>query len=432
MAAAPKEDAEPRHQQQQQRAPNPPQLRNGAVPRRHLLWTGAAAVVSAAATPLARPPPAPAATGASRKGGLSASSGVVIKDPESLLRWALPVNNKGVRRLQSELESISGALKSKKWAQIAASVRDAQSIVNKPERLLADVAAERQDMARSLLLDIQTKLGPLSELVAAKEADKTAALQREIVREVGDLEELMISRFPFEVPREYDALPQLRGRATIEMVLRKGGGENGTQFDIETTLYDRARLTIVMDGYTAPVTAGAVVDLVQRGFYDGLKIVRSDGFVIQSGDPSNGGGGGTAAESTDGFVDPDTKQKRIIPLEVFARGDKEPLYGLTLEDDGRGGVQTVLPFTSFGTMAMAREEFTADSASSQFFWFLFEPDLTPAGRNLLDGRYCVFGYVTDGEFFLRDVKVGDVIESARVVRGAENLRQPKTQGAAPS
>jgi hypothetical protein len=37
---------------------------------------------------------------------------------------------------------------------------------------------------------------------------------------------------------------------------------------------------------------------------------------------------------------------------------------------------------------MARSEFEADSASSQFFWLLFESDLTPAGKNLLDGR-CV-------------------------------------------
>ena len=36
---------------------------------------------------------------------------------------------------------------------------------------------------------------------------------------------------------------------------------------------------------------------------------------------------------------------------------------------------------------MARSEFEPDSASSQFFWLLFESDLTPAGKNMLDGRY---------------------------------------------
>ena len=37
-------------------------------------------------------------------------------------------------------------------------------------------------------------------------------------------------------------------------------------------------------------------------------------------------------------------------------------------------------------MGMAREEYDADSASSQWFWLLFDSDLTPAGKNLLDGR----------------------------------------------
>jgi len=42
---------------------------------------------------------------------------------------------------------------------------------------------------------------------------------------------------------------------------------------------------------------------------------------------------------------------------------------------------------------MARPESDPNGGSSQFS-FLFEPELSPAGRNLLDGRYSVFGYLT--------------------------------------
>ena len=45
---------------------------------------------------------------------------------------------------------------------------------------------------------------------------------------------------------------------------------------------------------------------------------------------------------------------------------------------------------------MAREEYEPNTASTQFFWLLFESDLTPAGKNLLDGRYSCFGYTTKG------------------------------------
>ena len=44
----------------------------------------------------------------------------------------------------------------------------------------------------------------------------------------------------------------------------------------------RGTLTVVLDGYNAPVSAGNFVDLVLRKFYDGMEVQRSDGFVVQS------------------------------------------------------------------------------------------------------------------------------------------------------
>jgi cyclophilin family peptidyl-prolyl cis-trans isomerase len=62
-----------------------------------------------------------------------------------------------------------------------------------------------------------------------------------------------------------------------------------------------ATLTLVVDGYNAPVSAGQFVDLVQRKFYDGMTIQRADGFVVQTGDPDG---------PEDGWVDPATGKVR--------------------------------------------------------------------------------------------------------------------------
>jgi cyclophilin family peptidyl-prolyl cis-trans isomerase len=35
-----------------------------------------------------------------------------------------------------------------------------------------------------------------------------------------------------------------------------------------------------------------------------------------------------------------------------------------------------------------------------------ESELTPTGANLLDGRYAVFGYVTEGSSLLKEMQVG--------------------------
>ena len=120
-------------------------------------------------------------------------------------------------------------------------------------------------------------------------------------------------------------------------------------------------------------------------------------------------------------MDPSTRKLRKIPLEIMVKGDKVPLYGDTLEDVRRFREDPALPFNAFGTLALAREEFDNNSASSQFFFLLKESELTPSGTNILDGRYGVFGYVVEGQELLRDVKVGDVIESIKVTSGADLL-----------
>ena len=174
--------------------------------------------------------------------------------------------------------------------------------------------------------------------------------------------------------------------------------------------------------HLAPITGGNFIDLVNKGFYTNMMIQRSDGFVVQTGDPEG---------QADGYVGTPGKAlgagkhgERLIPLETFIKGDKGPFYETTMEDEGRGGQATVLPFSSYGAMGWAREEYDPNSGSSQFFWLLFDSDLTPAGKNVLDGRYPCFGYVVEGNDFLTDIKEGDVITSAKVTSGLELLKLP--------
>merc|ERR1719384_2419932 len=84
------------------------------------------------------------------------------------------------------------------------------------------------------------------------------------------------------VPDLYSDLPPLEGRATVEFVMKK---EDNTPFVIEGKNYPEAKMTMVIDGYVAPVTGGNFVELVQKGFYNNMPIQRSDGFVVQTGDP---------------------------------------------------------------------------------------------------------------------------------------------------
>jgi peptidyl-prolyl cis-trans isomerase B (cyclophilin B) len=130
-----------------------------------------------------------------------------------------------------------------------------------------------------------------------------------------------------------------------------------------------------------PKTAGNFLDLVKRGFYNGLTFHRYEpGFCIQGGCPKGTG--------TGGFIDPETKKERRIPLEV----SKE------------------LKHSEAGMIAMARSD-NPDSASSQFYF-----TLDPA--SFLDMKYAVFGKVTEGLDIVKQLRVGDVMKDVRVLEPA--------------
>ena len=330
----------------------------------------------------------------------SMPAGNAITDGRALLRFALPIDNQTVREVQISLEDIGNHIRSKRWGPISSDVSKASRLLNLRESdILASIPDAKKPEAQALVVQVKDGISLLEKAVEAKDRETVIDLKAKILRSVGDIEELMVTKFPFEVPSEYANLPQLKGRATVAVETEKG------------------LITVVLDGYSAPVTAGNFVDLVDRGFYNGLPFIRSEeSYVLQTGDPEG---------KEEGFIDPATGKYRNVPLEVLVRDDKEPVYGITLEDAGRYRDEPVLPFSAYGTLAMARAEAEPDSGSSQFFFFLFEPELTPAGLNLLDGRYAVFGYMIEGKEVLDKLKQGDKIVSAKVIKGIENLVKPQ-------
>ncbi|MDX2270708.1 MAG: peptidylprolyl isomerase [Cyanobacteriota bacterium] len=190
----------------------------------------------------------------------------------------------------------------------------------------------------------------------------------------------------------YANRPILTDTATVDMIVNTSAGKGS--------------ITLELDGKAAPLTAGNFVDLVQKGFYDGLTFHRVEKdpqpFVIQGGDPKGNG--------TGGYEDPVSLRPRQIPLEIAFKGESQPRYNQPTTAVSPDAL--LLPH-KLGAVAMARSN-APDSASSQFYIGL-------SALPILDGRYAVFGYVTSGMDVVNQVKVGDVIEKAQVVAGAENL-----------
>ncbi len=128
---------------------------------------------------------------------------------------------------------------------------------------------------------------------------------------------------------------------------------------VEIEIQDYGTIKVELDADAAPITVDNFINLAQSGFYDGLTFHRIiDGFMMQGGDPEGTGMGG---------ADQDIKG------EFTANGIENPLSHTR------------------GAISMARNSYSMDSASSQFF--IVHSDNHTAS---LDGQYACFGYVTEG------------------------------------
>lgn len=213
---------------------------------------------------------------------------------------------------------------------------------------------------------------------------------------------------PDELDPAYRGLPQLTGPATVRLEVKS---EGAPEADPPRTI------EMQLDGEKAPLTAGNFVDLVQRGVYDGTsfhRVVREPSpFVVQGGDPQSKDPKVPLSQLGMGsFIEPQTQQPRLIPLEILPAGEPKPVYGATFEMAGLGSVEPALKHLR-GAVAMARSP-APDSASAQFYFAL--SDLP-----MLDGSYAVFGYVTEGLDVVDSIQQGDRIVRATVVSGLENL-----------
>ena len=328
----------------------------------------------------------------------SLPNGNRLKDPYAILRNSLPIDQKELRELQNKLEDTSDDLRGSRWSAISKATSRSEFLVsNRKNQILDSIPEENKENAINLLSNLKEDLDELGQIANEKDKASFLKVRRKSLKKIDDLEALLISnKFPYEIPSEYDNLPRLLGRANVEIKTSKGD------------------MNAIIDGYNAPLTAGAFIDLSLKGFYDDLPINRAEEFfILQTGDPKG---------EEIGYINPENNELRKVPLEIRTPNSKDTLYEETFEDVGLYTETPVLPFATLGTLGWAHSDSDLNDGSSQFFFFLYEAELNPAGRNLIDGRNAAFGYVIEGSEILNKLGVDDKIIEIKVLNGSENLK----------
>lgn len=97
--------------------------------------------------------------------------------------------------------------------------------------------------------------------------------------------------FPFKPTEDYKEVPRLLGRAEVEFEVK--GARTGRS----------GQMHAILDGFSAPLTAGHFADLVAKGAFDQVKVTGTD-------------------ESSVSFAANGKAPARKLPLEILVVGDK--------------------------------------------------------------------------------------------------------------
>ncbi|XP_022142899.1 peptidyl-prolyl cis-trans isomerase CYP37, chloroplastic isoform X2 [Momordica charantia] len=331
----------------------------------------------------------------------------VPRTGELALRRAIPANT-SMKAIQDSLEELSYLLRipqRKPFGTMEGNVKKALKLaVDEKDLILGSIPPDSKEKGSSLyttLIDGKGGLQTLLESIRDKDPDKVSVGLASSLDTVAELELLQAPGLSFLLPEQYLKYPRLTGRGTVEFTIEKG---DGSAFSPQAGGESKSTATIqvVVDGYSAPLTAGNFAKLVIDGAYDGAKLSSTSQAVL----------------SENGI---DKNEGTSIPLEIKPSGQFEPLYRTTLSV--QDGELPVLPLSVYGAVAMAHSETSEEYSSPyQFFFYLYDKRNSGLGGLSFDeGQFSVFGYTTVGRDILPQIKTGDIIRSAKLVEGRDRL-----------
>ncbi|XP_044485221.1 peptidyl-prolyl cis-trans isomerase CYP37, chloroplastic isoform X2 [Mangifera indica] len=293
----------------------------------------------------------------------------VPRTGELALRRSIPANT-NMKAIQASLEDISFLLRipqRKPYGTMEGNVKKALKMaMDEKDSIVASIPADLKEKGSELyasLIDGKGGLQALLKCIKDQDPDKVSVGLASCLDTVAELELLQAPGLSFLLPEPYLKYPRLTGRGTVEFTIEKGDGSTfSPQAGGETR--KTATIQVVLDGYSAPLTAGNVAKLVIDGAYDGTKVSCTEQAIL-----------------TDRGLDKNSGYS--VPLEIKPSGQFEPLYKTTLS------VQAGLGGLSFD-----------------------------------EGQFSVLGYTTVGREILPQIKTGDVIQTAKLIEGKDRLVLP--------
>ena len=129
------------------------------------------------------------------------------------------------------------------------------------------LSIEKATRGEYLLENLREEISSLLRATQFRDLKEALVRQKSTLMSLAEVGELLVDSFPYEVPVDgkFSFLPRLLGRAKVTFLITRPARVGGKDVVL-------GNVTILADGFAAPITAGNFVDLSARGFYTGLPV----------------------------------------------------------------------------------------------------------------------------------------------------------------
>jgi hypothetical protein len=150
------------------------------------------------------------------------TAGDPVKNARAILRNALPVDNKPIRKVAQELESITESLRipgKGAYGPVSRAVKNAsKTFASQQSAIIQAFADNKKSSGTAAVASLTTAFKQLEQVSEAK-GDKGDIFeyQQECLRYVGDIEEAMVKEFPFAVCFPYHPYNPVSTRQSVQI-----------------------------------------------------------------------------------------------------------------------------------------------------------------------------------------------------------------------
>ena len=266
--------------------------------------------------------------------------------------------------------------------------------------LLRGLPESGEERGRELLRETAAALLRAQRGVEGRDPSYVSEALARALQSISELEAAEAQGLPYLLPQRVQGLPYLAGRATAELLVEPESGKGPFLTDGGTA--ESSALTVVLDGYSAPVSAGSLAARIRDGDFTGTYL--------------------TVSSYSANFAVAGEREKRDeLPLELMALGQYEPYYGEPLDIQNKE--YPVLPMSIYGAVCLSHAPGNDLGATSDsFFIYKFDDSMAGLGGLSFDeGAFSVVGYITGGADVLPQLSSGARVTDARLLVGEDRL-----------